>query len=84
MLINFKKNSPHKFGNLYVHHVCVIVHIDGKNIMYNFNEGDKFIRNMLVICDVKEVESMKEFIEANTNKMKFSKKKIESNQLSLF
>ena len=67
-----------------LHIKCIILTINSKNSLYEFNECDKLINDLLIYCEVKEIEKMKSFLEHNSTKVKFKKQIELPDQLSLF
>lgn len=72
------------FVHVHVHIKCLIVSIQNKNTLYEFNEADKMIRDLRVYLDEPRLEHIKVYLEANCTKVNFTKASDEPEQLSLF
>lgn len=79
-----KENSGVTWIEITTHIKCLIVTIDDKNKLYEFKEADKMCRDLSVYLESSQIKHMKEWIEVNCSKVKFTKKSEVENQLSLF
>lgn len=83
MTIQCKPESPVRLIHIMPHIKCVILNVNNKNTLYEFNEGNKFIDDLSVYITKEDIERVKRFLEPNS-KMKFNKKPNIGNQLKLF
>jgi transcriptional regulatory protein LevR len=84
MLLETKKDSPIDIVEVYHHIKCMIVRIDRKNNLYEFNEADKMIRDLSVFVNKDELERVKDYFKVNCTKVKFTEASEPPEQLSLF
>lgn len=73
-----------RWVDISIHQTCLIVHIKGKNTLYEFKEADTLATDMSKFLNVDDITNMKEWIELNCSKVKFTKKSNPPEQLSLF
>lgn len=83
MTIKTKPDAPAQHIDVGLHERCVILHVKGKNTLYEFSEGDKLVNDLRMYIDTEDIKRVKTFLQANT-RMTFKKNDIEPNQLSLF
>ena len=69
---------------IYLHEKCIILNLDSRNVLYEFQDCDKLSRDLTALLKEEQVNRVKEFLEHNSTKIKFTKKSSSKDQLSLF
>lgn len=85
--MNFKckPDSPAKNIEVVTHEKCLILHVEGKNTLYEFKDGDKLLFDLRIYITLDEIEKVKSWISFNCSKAVFkSPNTTKDNQLSLF
>jgi hypothetical protein len=84
MNLKTKESCEYDYIDIFPHQVCVILNVKKQNVLYNFKDGDKLLRDLRSYLDTEQIIYVKEFLELNAPKMKFTDNPIEPTQLSLF